>query len=437
MSIIHKMPLLLLASLLVNILFIGLYYKFALSGEISRGYDQNLLALEQSAMSITADLAEELSDGGDYGLLTDLAAQVARQNHFIIEVKDLSGEVLYHTGSFDGLSIDMSTVTVLQSGDKIYLLKFINPYPLDERPAFQYINDLLLAEFIIIVFTLVLVSIVIHFHSARPIMRLQQDIRQYRYGVKPRRTRRKDEIGQLRNNFVELTDALDSEKQLQQRIIASISHDIKTPLTSVMGYAERLTKENISRERFEKYIRTIYAKSRHIQELVDEFDEYMSFQMEPRIKTQTISAQQLCRHIEDSYQEDLSFADAQLSVSCACEEAELSVDLSKLNRVFGNIISNSVKFAREETLHIEIACARQERFVLFTVSDNGIGIGERDSARIFEPFYTSDESRRVAGLGLSICKSVIESHGGAIRAERNENGGLTISFTLPIIKGGR
>jgi len=68
--------------------------------------------------------------------------------------------------------------------------------------------------------------------------------------------------------------------------------------------------------------------------------------------------------------------------------------------------------------------------MLFAISDNGTGIAENELEKVFEPLYTSDPSRKVAGLGLSICKSIVETHGGSIRAYNNPSGGLTIYFSL-------
>ena len=108
----------------------------------------------------------------------------------------------------------------------------------------------------------------------------------------------------------------------------------------------------------------------------------------------------------------------------------MNIDIAKVRRVFGNIINNSIKHKREENLNIKIKAKKINGYALFQISDNGEGIAEENIEKIFEPLYTSDKSRKVAGLGLSICRNIIESHSGKIWAENNENYGLSIFFTI-------
>lgn len=426
MSLRLKIPLLILASLMINILFIGLYYRFTLSENISTQYSKNTLELEYK----TKDIAKQVEGVIDYKPLLN---NIADTEGFLIEVKNLQGETIYKTGKTDGLNLNLSTVNVFRHYDTIYLIKVTNPLSLSYAPSFKFVHELFIAEFIIISITLILLTVVIHLKHVKPILQLQKNIQQYKKGIKPLKTNRNDEIGLLQNEFVDLTYILDEEKQMQYRIVASISHDIKTPLTSVMGYAEQLQKDNISKERFERYIKTLYSKSQVIKELIEEFDDYVSLQLQPGLKKQKIAIKSISRMLEENYREDLTSLQTSFRINSTVEDGEIEVDISKLNRVFGNIISNSTKYAKDKNLEINIDLSIKDSMVLFQVKDNGIGVNDKDLGKIFEPFYTSDQSRRVAGLGLSICKSLIESHEGQIWAENNHDGGLTICFLLPIV----
>jgi signal transduction histidine kinase len=428
MSLKHKIPILILASLLINILFVGLYYRFTLSENISAQYSKNTQELELK----TKDIAKQVEGIIDYKPLLN---EIATKEGFLIEVKNIENETIYKTGKTDGLNLNLSTVNVFRHNDVIYLIKVTNPLSLAYAPSFKFVYELFIAEFMIISITLILLTVVIHLKHVKPILQLQKNIQQYKNGIKPLKTKRKDEIGLLQNEFVDLTYTLDDEKQMQYRIVASISHDIKTPLTSVMGYAEQLQKENISKERFERYIKTLYSKSQVIKELIDEFDDYVSLQLQPGLKKQKIAIKNICKMLEENYSEDLTSIQASFCINVAVEDREIDVDISKLNRVFGNIISNSTKYAKDKNLEINIDLSIKDDMVLFQVKDNGIGVNDMDLSKIFEPFYTSDQSRRVAGLGLSICKSLVESHEGQIWAENNDGDGLTICFLLPMVTG--
>lgn len=247
-----------------------------------------------------------------------------------------------------------TTQDVLVQNGVIYLLKVILPNPLNANPVLRFASDLFLAEIIIISTTLIILMIIMHQGIVKPIVELQQIMLQYKNGKKPEMKKRKDEIGTLQRVYSELIDLLEADKQLQYRIIASISHDLKTPLTSVMGYAERLQNGTISKERLTKYLQIIYAKSQRIKELVDEFDDYVSFELQSGLKKQVVSILQIRNLLEQDYNEELSFLDVEFIIICNCPDSKIAIDLPKMNRVFGNVISNSIKYRNEEHLKITL-----------------------------------------------------------------------------------
>ena len=117
---------------------------------------------------------------------------------------------------------------------------------------------------------------------------------------------------------------------------------------------------------------------------------------------------------------------ASFSVDFIGNDRVLYIDNAQIKRVFSNIINNSIKHASTEHISIQI-CYNSG---VFEVSDNGGGVMEEKLQKLFDPFYTSDNSRHVAGLGLAICKSIVEAHNGTITAKNNDRGGLSIIFTL-------
>jgi signal transduction histidine kinase len=244
---------------------------------------------------------------------------------------------------------------------------------------------------------------------------------------------RKDEIGQLQNQFVELTQSLETEKQKQNRIIASISHDVKTPLTVIMGYAERILKKDLPREKEKQYLQTIYSKSQSINEIVNEFDEYLSYNLESALSLKEYDISYICNIIKAEYTDELSDIGVALTIINNCSNMKLSLDLLKFKRVIGNLVGNSVKHINNNTSipTISLVVNPKEKAVLFTFRDNGCGILDSELPFIFEPLYTSDKSRKVAGLGLSICKNIVTAHGGTITATNGETAGLQIDILLP------
>jgi signal transduction histidine kinase len=261
---------------------------------------------------------------------------------------------------------------------------------------------------------------------------LQKSMESYKDGIHPQNVIRKDEIGLLQNRFVMLTDAIEKEKQKQHLIIASISHDIKTPLTSVMGFTERLKKNMLPADKYEQYVDIIYNKSASINNLIEEFDEYLNLHTQSGLKQQRISVEKFCAILKSDYDVELRERGVAFSISVSCPNEILFVDISKLRRVFGNIISNSLKHFSLKEPSIAVFCSKQGDSVIFSVEDNGTGVSTEEMQQIFDPFYTSDKSRSVAGLGLSICKEIVEACGGKIWAENNESRGTTRKISLPV-----
>lgn len=276
----------------------------------------------------------------------------------------------------------------------------------------------------------------IHLIVTKPLRRLSESVKSYRSGNKFRTVERGDEIGGLYNSFSSLTEQLDAERSAQSRIIASISHDIKTPLTSVMGYAEFLRNPNLSGSRREKYINIIYEKAKDIQDTVLGFDDYLSHNLDLNLKCEFTTAGELL----DSAAESMATYAVGDGVNVirdyeSCRGEQIYVDRQRLHRVFMNIVTNSVKHSGKFPVDITLSAEKRDGYIYIRVTDNGAGVKTDQLGKIFEPLYTTDNSRSVAGLGLSICRDIVGSHGGSISAESEYGKYFSVCFTLPAVSG--
>lgn len=316
-----------------------------------------------------------------------------------------------------------------------YLVTVQKYFNVRDLQVYSMVLTLLYLEIGIMVVMFVGIALYLNVKYARPITRLEKRMEQYRRdGIAVPSSERRDEIGQLENEFSHLSKSLNEEKQLQNRIIASISHDIKTPLTSVLGYTERVVGHDIPPEKQKQYLGVIYNQARDIESIVQSFDEYLLTTMPAKDQSQPYTTEYICDMLEDEYRDALEHEGVTFSVHSACDDgAAVRADLFGLRRVFANIIGNSLRHGKAEKPAIRVNARCEEDRVCFALSDNGSGVDEADLAHVFEPFYTSDQSRRVSGLGLSICKSIAERHGGTITIENNPAGGATTTLTLPII----
>ena len=271
-----------------------------------------------------------------------------------------------------------------------------------------------------------------------PIQKIVNDIRSYKFGKKPVKNEINTELDLIQNEFVNLVDSLEEEKKEQNRIIASISHDIKTPLTSIIGYSTLLDDDTLSKEEIKKYSVKINEKAIHIKNILGTFDEYLTSYDNKKLKLTNIRVKDICKDLITDYKIELESKNIKFILNDKCGTEVVKVDVLKLKRVFSNIISNSIRYVPQGSGLIEIDVSCDDVNVYFSVRDNGPGIDEKIIDKVFDPFFTTDQSRKISGLGLSICKEFIEMLNGKINL-KNDNG-LVVYFSIPIsyrIKGKR
>ncbi|MPM51422.1 Adaptive-response sensory-kinase SasA [bioreactor metagenome] len=278
-----------------------------------------------------------------------------------------------------------------------------------------------------------IVAVMMYLLVLSPIISLRRTIREYyELGAMPQLSPRKDEIGRLHNTFVTMVGVLENKEQTERRLIASVSHDIKTPLTSVMGYSERLLSAKLNAEKQKQYLHSIYDKALVIKTVVDEFDEFLEAGFQDGAPMDLMSVGDFCSRIREEYQNELLDAGVSFKIENTCPTAQIRCNLDHLRRVFGNLIGNSIQHSDANPLILCLTCTREEDQAVFSFCDNGKGVAPELLGQIFEPFFTTDRGRKVSGLGLAICRNIIRAHGGSIRAENLPSAGLRIEIRLPL-----
>ena len=372
--------------------------------------------------------------------------------NILIYIEDLDGNIVYsfpdsnsankiNKGSNLYVTASEKFLSTNSNGQQIYFIKagisMNEKFSFNEVPAFMnlYLGQLLTFEAIVFTISMVIVLVSIRKNIILPVEKLANSIRGFNKNTFIQEHNEKNEIKSLNMDFTALTKEIKEEQEKQTRIIASVSHDIKTPLTSIMGYAEQLKKDDISKERLHKYVNTIYEKSVAIKRLVENFDDYITYSDKAdSVEKTEVKVKQLLSAVDSYYRDDLERANCQFILNDKTEDALVYISRSDMMRVFGNIITNSMKHQSDKPLEILIEATETNFEVLFKISDNGEGVEAAQYKKIFEPLYTTDESRSksVSGLGLSICKDIIEAHYGRIYATDSMfETGLTICIDLP------
>jgi len=258
-----------------------------------------------------------------------------------------------------------------------------------------------------------------------------------------------DEIGELSLAFEEMRLKLKYSLEVQKKyeenrknLISNISHDLKTPIMSIKGHIEGI-KDGIahSPEKMEKYIDTIYEKSKDMELLINELFLFSSLDLEKEsFDFQVIDIIEFLEYSVEDLSFDLEKVDGKIDLKYDCESVFVEADLQKLKRVVLNIVSNAIKYRKEEPLVVDINVKKLENEVVVEIKDNGKGISRENLHFIFDRFYRGDKSRNTSivgsGLGLAISKQIIEKHGGRIWARSKRDVGTSIFFSLKEYEGG-
>lgn len=360
----------------------------------------------------------------------DWSEIVQQYEDIVIVIENSSNKVVTKSEGRTWSALDVKVQTPFEFGGEAYLIKssvyLLRDYVTDVRQLVKFV----FIEFLIGLASLSLLIFIIYSIMLRHYVGLYKAIEEYDKTGRLKKVVLKGYAAKVYSRFESLTENLQRQQQNQRRIITSISHDIKTPLTSIMGYAERLSKDEMPEERRLRYIDTVYGKSLEIQELVNEFDEYLGFRLPQELKTETVSAKDIAFIVKKEYQDELELSGVDFNVNNYAVEAQVCIDIGKFKRVFGNIFSNSVKHFKDRKKIIDFDISCDGKILYINISDSGEGVEEEKMNMIFEPLYTSDEGRKVAGLGLSICREIINSHSGKIYAKTSKFGGLEICIEL-------
>lgn len=303
----------------------------------------------------------------------------------------------------------------------------VSAYFYKNMSILRLILELLVLQSILLTICMLLVFLFARDKIIKPVNKIIEAIRNYKFGKKPEAVPLENEFALIQNEFVALVDSLEEEKKEQNRIIASISHDIKTPLTSIIGYSDLIEEDDLTKEEIKKYNQKIYGKALHLKNVLATFDDYLINQKGQKLKLTAIKIKDLVEEIEKDYKLELMNNGVELVIKTNIEKEIIKLDIVKFKRIISNLISNSMRYLNENgCILIEITSDKDNFF--FHFKDNGQGVDEKIIDKIFEPLFTTDNSRKISGLGLSICKEFVLMHEGSITGY-NDNG-FNIDFSI-------
>ena len=247
-----------------------------------------------------------------------------------------------------------------------------------------------------------------------------------------------DEIGYLANTLNYMATELDTLEEDQRKFVSNVSHDFRSPLTSIKGYVEAMLDGTIPVEMQDKYLNIILFETERLNKLtkslidLNQFGHHgihqdiADFDINTMIRTTILTFEGKCS------EKGLSF-----DLLLTGKELFVRGDMVKIQQILYNLIDNAVKFSNNDS-SIKIETSIRNEKVFISVKDHGIGIPKDSLSKIWERFYKSDLSRgkdkRGTGLGLSIVKEIVQAHGENINVISTEGVGTEFIFTLPLSK---
>lgn len=230
-------------------------------------------------------------------------------------------------------------------------------------------------------------------------------------------------------------------EDVKNELITSVAHDLRTPLTSIIGYLYLvLYKENLSYDKKEHYIQIAYDKSKRLEELIEDLFRYTKYSSEEvKLHLEKIDFVRFMDQMVEEFYPSFKAAELNYEFSTDMPEAYIMADGNMLARAVGNLVSNAIKYGKDGKI-IKISIKQEEQYLIMSVLNYGAIIPKEDLAHIFERFYRVENSRSKetggSGLGLAIAKQIIEMHRGQIDV-RSDYEGTIFEVKLKLGKEGR
>lgn len=350
------------------------------------------------------------------------------------------GNSYYQTGNFYN-SFYEDTLTVFCTITSDYK---VQGYVLIHKPMTAVlaqstgIVDIAFLSVTIVLICAAILLVVFNFIVYKPIQKITNVAEGYARGDFSKRIAvdTNDEIGYLAGTLNYMATELDTFEEEQRKFISNVSHDFRSPLTSIKGYIEAMIDGTIPVEMQEKYLNIILFETERLNKLtqnildLNQFGnrgmslEITEFDINQMIRTTTMTFEGVCNKKGLSF--DLLLTGSELFVKG---------DMGKIQQVLYNLIDNATKFANNKTAITIETNIRNEK-VLISVKDKGIGIPSDSVKKVWERFYKTDQSRgrdkKGSGLGLAIVKEIVQAHNENINVISTEGVGTEFIFTLPL-----
>ena len=248
-----------------------------------------------------------------------------------------------------------------------------------------------------------------------------------------------DEVAELAAAFNQMANGLQNLENMRRSFLANVSHDLKTPMTTIAGFIDAILSGAIPPENQTEYLERIKEEVLRLSRLVRQLLDISRIQAGDRkIEPVTFDICEVARQIVLSFEQRIEEKKLDVEFDCEAENINVMADKDAIHQILYNLCDNAVKFSREGGKY-RIRIVTEDKKVLVSVYNEGQGIAKEDLPFVFERFYKSDKSRGLdktgVGLGLFISKTIIDAHRETITVDSEQGEFCEFTFTLPLVEG--
>lgn len=379
-------------------------------------------------------------------VLVDSDHPIDIENQIVVENFDptITGNTYYTVGNFFD-QFDESMLTVFAPITSDYKVKGYVTILMPISTIKQSSNSLLNISYLLLVILFLLSLIILIFFTELvylPIRKITRATEQYALGNLHYQLSvdSEDEIGYLAASLSYMAEELAQGEDNQKKLVANISHDFRSPLTSIRGYLEAMLDGTIPPEMHEKYLQIVLNETDRLTKLTNNLLTLNNLNTKGMILEKTdFDINKVIKNTAATFEGTCRQKLIAIELILTGEEMIVNADIVKIQQVLYNLLDNAIKFSHHDSL-IKIETTLKHNKVFVSVKDSGIGIPKESLKLIWDRFYKTDLSRgkdkRGTGLGLSITREIIKAHGENINVISTEGVGTEFIFTLPCVDTG-
>ncbi|MBE6764166.1 MAG: HAMP domain-containing histidine kinase [Ruminococcaceae bacterium] len=346
----------------------------------------------------------------------------------------------FNVSSMDGFfpTVHYTAATPITIKDGVHIGYVITAMPADG--LFQYLNDTmrtyLMSALVVLLVSFIVIYVMVY-RMVRPLREMAEATRRFAEGDFTYRlkVRGKDEVAELANALNNMAVSLSATENMSRSFIANVSHELKTPMTTISGFVDGMLDGTIPPERQEHYLRIVSDEVRRLSRLVKSMLDLS------RIDNGTVALKPVSFDLTDavcsallSFEQRIEEKRVSIEGLPECDRVTVTADFDLVGQVVYNLLDNAVKFVNEGGV-ITVRTYRENGKVWCSIRNSGAGLSAEEMPRVFERFYKTDRSRSLdktgVGLGLFIVKTVITLHKGEIFVRSVEGDYCEFVFWLP------